>query len=336
MRPTRRVALAGPAACALLAIAVPTASAHGQQAPVPTITSVLTAWSGDALALGVIVLAGLAYVAAAIKVNSRAPRSPVRAWRVGAFLAGCAAVLVALESAVDIYAQSLLSVHMVQHLLLAMVAPALFAVSAPVTLALRVASPPVRRGLLLPVLHSRLVGIVASPLVAWTTFTAVMFATHFSPLYDAALEDPGLHVAEHALFLVSGCMFWWPVAASDPIPRRLGYGGRLAYVGLQMPVNAAVGLAIYFAPSVLYAHYATLLRTWGPSALTDQQLGGALMWGAGDVILLGAVPLVVAAWMRADERRSRAIDARLATARPGAITAQAEGRQAPLPGGYRT
>jgi len=277
------------------------------------------------VALIVTVLAGLAYVAAAITVNSRKPRSPVRAWRGGAFLAGCAVVLIALESAVDIYAESLLSIHMVQHLLLAMVAPALFAVSAPVTLALRAASPGLRRGLLLPVLHSRLVGLVASPLVAWTTFTIVMFATHFSPLYDAALEDPPLHVVEHALFLVSGCLFWWPVAASDPIPRRLGYGGRMAYVALQMPVNATVGLAIYFAPSVLYAHYATLLRTWGPSALTDQQLGGALMWGAGDVLLLGAVPLVVAAWMRADERRSRAIDARLATARSGATAAPAEG-----------
>ena len=51
-------------------------------------------------------------------------------------------------------------------------------------------------------------------------------------------------------------------------------GARLAYVGLQMPVNAAVGLAIYFAPTVLYPHYATIVRSWGPSALIDQQIGG--------------------------------------------------------------
>lgn len=326
MRHLRRIAVAGPAASALFAVAVGTANGHGQQAPEPTIASVFTAWSGDVPALVLTVLAGLAYVVAAVRINSTGTRAPVRAWRVGAFLAGCVVVLVALESSIDMYAESLLSIHMVQHLLLAMVAPALFALSAPVTLVLRVASPATRRGLLLPILHSRPVRFVASPVVAWITFTFVMFVTHFSSLYDAALEDPWLHVVEHALFLVSGCMFWWPVVASDPIPRRLGYGGRLAYLLLQMPVNAAVGLAIYFAPAVLYAHYATLIRTWGPSALTDQQLGGALMWGAGDVLLLGAVPLVVAAWMRADERRGRAMDARLASARPGPVAASAEGR----------
>jgi cytochrome c oxidase assembly factor CtaG len=46
-------------------------------------------------------------------------------------------------------------------------------------------------------------------------------------------------------------LFWWPVVASDPVPRRMRHPARLAYVILQMPVNAAVGLAIYFAPAVL-------------------------------------------------------------------------------------
>jgi putative copper resistance protein D len=70
-----------------------------------------------------------------------------------------------------------------------------------------------------------------------------------------------------------------------------------------MPVNAAVGLAIYFAPAVLYPHYATDLRSWGPDAFTDQQIGGLLMWGVGDLLLLVAFTAVLAAWMRADARR---------------------------------
>jgi putative copper resistance protein D len=110
-------------------------------------------------------------------------------------------------------------------------------------------------------------------------------------------------------------LFWWPVVAADPIPRRLGYGGRLAYVVLQMPLNAAVGLAIYFAPAVLYPHYGALERSWGPDALTDQQIGGLLMWAAGDLILLLCVPVLVTAWMHADIRRSRQLDARFASGR---------------------
>jgi cytochrome c oxidase assembly factor CtaG len=72
-----------------------------------------------------------------------------------------------------------------------------------------------------------------------------------------------------------------------------------------MPFNTAVGLAIYFAPAVLYPHYAAIARTWGPDPFTDQQLAGIAMWGIGDVILLGALVLAVAAWLQADEMHSR-------------------------------
>jgi cytochrome c oxidase assembly factor CtaG len=197
--------------------------------------------------------------------------------------------------------------------LLAMVAPPLLALGAPVTLLLRTARPWVRHRLILPVLHSRVVRRLASPFVAWPVFAIAMWVTHFSALYEAALEDSTVHLAEHLVYLASGLLFWWPIVAADPIPHRLGYGARLAYVVLQMPVNAAVGLAIYFAPTVLYPHYATIARSWGADALTDQQIGGVLMWGTGDLLFLIAVPLIVTAWMRADVRRSSRSDARYTT-----------------------
>lgn len=284
--------------------------AHGSGAAPPTPIGVVGSWSLDPIPWIGTVTAGVAYLVAARRVNRGQPRAPIPAWRQVAWLSGLAVILLALVSAIDVYAGDLLSVHMVQHLLLALVAPPLLALGAPVTLLLRAARPGVRRRVILPVLHSRVVRVVASPLVAWSLFTAAMFATHFSPLYDAALENPGLHVAEHAVFLVTGMLFWWPIVASDPIPHRLGYPARVAYVVFQMPVNAAVGLAIYFAPAVLYPHYASLERAWGPTAQIDQQVGGLIMWGVGDVILLLTVPLIVAAWMRADARRSRRDDAR--------------------------
>jgi cytochrome c oxidase assembly factor CtaG len=199
---------------------------------------------------------------------------------------------------------------------------------APVTLLLRIATPKVRHRVVLPVLHSRVVRVISSPFVAWPLFAIVMWLTHFSPLYNAALEDPNLHVAEHMLYLAAGLLFWWPVVAADPIPRRLGYGARLAYVGLQMPLNAAVGLAIYFAPTVLYPHYATIVRSWGPSALIDQQIGGVIMWGVGDLLLLAMVPALIASWMRADARQSIRSDARLAASRAAEAAEAAAARAA--------
>jgi cytochrome c oxidase assembly factor CtaG len=281
------------------------ALAHGQEAAEPTLAIILTTWTGDPLLWIAVAAATVAYLAAVRFVNRHHPNNPVPGWRTAAWLGGVAVIALALLSAVDAYADSLFSVHMIQHLLLAMVAPPLLALGAPVTLALRVAPLTVRRGVLLPLLHSRLVKTVSWPPLGWAVFAAVMWATHFSPLFNAALENQTLHSAEHLLYLVAGVLFWWPVIGADPIRWRLTPIGRMVYLASQMPVNTAVGLAIYFAPAVLYPHYATITRTWGPDPFTDQQLAGIVMWGIGDVILLGALVLAVAAWLRADEIHSR-------------------------------
>jgi cytochrome c oxidase assembly factor CtaG len=271
----------------------------------PNLAFVLSTWSPDPLPWIGVVVATVAYLAAVRVVNRHHPTNRVPGWRVAAWLGGVAVIAVALVSAVDAYAESLFAVHMVQHLLLAMVAPPLLALGAPVTVALRVATPGVRRGVLLPLLHSRLLSAVSWPLVGWAIFAGVMWATHFTPIFNAALENEALHSAEHLLYLGAGALFWWPVVGADPIRWRLSPIGRMVYLASQMPFNTAVGLAIYYAPAVLYPHYAALTRTWGPDPFTDQQVAGITMWGIGDVILLGALVLAVAAWLRADEIHSR-------------------------------
>jgi putative membrane protein len=300
------------AGAVMACLAVGAAIAHGDNAPEPTLTAILTSWAADPLPWLGIVVAIAGYLVAVRLVNRAHPRSPVPRWRVAAWLTGVAVIAVALVSAVDVYADSVFSLHMVQHLLLAMVSPPLLALGAPTTLALRVATPALRRSLLIPILHSRLVTAVSWPPIGWVVFTVVMWATHFTPLFNAALENDLLHSLEHLLYLAAGLLFWWPVIGADPSRWRLGSIARMGYLAAQMPFNTAVGLAILFAPSVLYAHYATLDRSWGPDPLTDQQVAGIVMWGAGDVILLAALALAIAAWLRADEKRSRRIEERAA------------------------
>jgi putative copper resistance protein D len=72
----------------------------------------------------------------------------------------------------------------------------------------------------------------------------------------------------------------------------------------------------------LYAHYLTTGRTWGPSPLEDQQMAGAIMWVGGDMAFLAVVILLMAVWMRDDERRTVGEDRRLA-AEEGAIRERA-------------
>ena len=46
--------------------------------------------------------------------------------------------------------------------------------------------------------------------------------------------------------------------------------------------------------NVLYPHYLTNLREWGPSAIADQNMGGILMWVMGDMLRLGTITALFA------------------------------------------
>ena len=225
------------------------------------------------------------------------------------FLGGLAVLAVALTSPIEAYEGTLFSVHMLQHLLLELVAAPLLLLGAPTTLALRAASPSVRRRLL-AVLHSRAVGILSFPLLAWILFAAVNWGWHFSSLYDQALETRWLHDLQHATFVGAALLFWWPVMGADPARWRLPYPVRLFYLFLAMPQNSFLGIALMSAPTSLYPHYSSNLRDWGPSPVVDQTIGGMLMWVGGDVVFLLAMGLVVAAWVRHEDRRTARADAR--------------------------
>jgi putative membrane protein len=218
---------------------------------------------------------------------------------------------VALQSPIGTYDTTFFSVHMVQHLLMAMVAAPLLALAAPITLLLRVSSPRVRQRVVLPVLHSWPLRIISFPVVTWILFAGVMWATHFSSLYDAALDSELAHLAEHALYLGTALLFWWPAVGADPSPWRMPHALRIGYLFLGMPQSSFLGLAILSAPHVLYPHYETVVRDWGPSPLADQQLAGGIMWAGGDLAFLIALVLAVWVWMRAEEVEGRRVDARL-------------------------
>ena len=202
----------------------------------------------------------------------------------------------------------LFSIHMWQHILLMMVAAPLLLLGTPITLLLRSVSTKTRRDVLIPLLHSGLVRAVTFPVVAWLAFAATMWGSHYSPLFNAALEHEWLHWLEHMLYVSVALMFWWQVIGVDPTPWRMAHPIRALYVFLQMPQNSFLALSIYDTKRVLYSHYETTLRTWGPTPLEDQQLAGITMWVVGDVLFLIGVAFVIAAWVKHEEREGRRQD----------------------------
>lgn len=281
----------------------PSIAAHGSTpTEPPTLASLLLGWTFEPVPTLGIVLALGGWWWAVRRVNAAHPGNRVPRRRSVAFGLGMAAIALALLSGIDTYDTTLFSVHMVQHVLLTMVAAPLIALSAPITLLLRVATPGVRQRWILPVLHSRVVRVLAFPVVAWIAFAAVMWASHFSALFNASLEDPLIHEMEHALFLGSGLLFWWPVAALDPAPWRMAHPVRALYTFLQLPQNTFLAVVILGATTVLYPHYATSGRTWGPTPLEDQQLAAGIMWIAGDIVFIVEIIAILYGWMRAEAR----------------------------------
>ena len=303
--------IAGFTALAGLAALAAPAAAHG---PVPTEpptpASLLLGWTFEPLpTLGIAVTIGW-WLWAVRRVDAAHPANPVPRRRTAAFLAGMVALAFALLSGIGRYDTALFSVHMVQHVLLMLVAAPLLALAAPITLMLRLASPPTRRRWLLPVLHSRLLRFMAHPVTAWVTFAAMMWAVHFSPMFNASLEDPIVHDIEHALFLAGALLFWWPAVALDPAPWRMSHPVRIGYLFTQMTQNTFLAVVILNASAALYPHYETLARPWRIVAVDDQRLAAGIMWIAGDAIFLTAILAVVAGWMRAESRNEARADRR--------------------------
>ena len=128
-------------------------------------------------------------------------------------------------------------------------------------------------------------------------------------------------------------LFWWPVVGADPGPYRLPHAARVGYLALGMPFGTFLGLAIFSATAVLYPHYATLGRTWGPPPLEDQALAGGLMWAGGDLVFLVALVLTVAVWLRSEEAAAKRVDARLARHRAARESSMTAAREAGMTAG---
>jgi cytochrome c oxidase assembly factor CtaG len=237
--------------------------------------------------------AAAAYAFAAFRARAKGRSVSIRAAL--AFGGGLSCLGLVLIGPIDTLSDSSLAWHMVQHLTLSFVVAPLLLFGAPVRIVLG-ALPPVAASRLAVALNSAPMRALTSPSFAWLQFFAVLYGIHFSPLYEAALQNEWVHDCEHMLLLTSALVFWMPVLAVAPAPHAPPHPIRLLMLFLALPMSAFLGFVFYVTRSVLYAHYA------GPMALADQADAGAVMWIAGCAPLLVALLLCVADW-GARERR---------------------------------
>jgi cytochrome c oxidase assembly factor CtaG len=299
----RRLVAAGALALAGLTVtgagAALAGPAPGSSVPAPTPARLLLGWSFNPLVTVGLLAATIAYLQGRRRLAADGVAWPAR--RTAYFLCGIGALALALLSPIEGYDTVLFSVHVVQHMLLTMVAAPLLALGAPVTLALRVARGKTRRRMT-RVLHSPPLKVIGHPVVAWVLFTVTLYGLYFSPLFDLTLRNPLVHDLVHLHFLAAGLLFWWVVVGLDPSRWRLPHIARLLFVFLMVPFHAFLGVALMNSGRVLAPTLESFQRTWGPAPLADQQVGGAILWGAGDLIALAAVLGVLISWASYEEK----------------------------------
>ena len=280
--------------------------------PEPTTLRWLTEFSLDAV-LAIAGAAGLlVYLRWVRRLRQRGdawPASRTVCWVAGMVIFGWAT-----SGGAAAYGHILFSAHMVQHMVLALVVPILVVLAAPVTLALRAL--PHRsddsrgpREWLLALVSSRLAHFFSNPVVAAVLFVASMVVFYYTPLFQLSLTTYGGHLGMVVHFSLVGYLFVNALIGIDPGPQRASYPFRLLLLFGTMAFHAFFGIALIAGTSLLVPDWFGLLgRPWGPTALADQQLGGGIAWGIGELPTLLLAIGVAMAWARDDERTARRRD----------------------------
>jgi putative copper resistance protein D len=279
-------------------------------APPPfTVARILTETGLDTWLAVVLVVAAALYLYGVHRLRLRGDRWPVS--RTVLFLGpGLGSIAAVTVSGLHAYDTALLSVHMVQHMVLSMIAPIFLALGAPVTLALRTL-PAVPRRRLLAVVHSRPARVLSHPLFAFALFVANPFVLYFTGLYRLTLENALAHELVHAHFILTGCLFFWPLVGHDPLPGRWPYPARALLMVLSVPFHTVLGLTVMQSATLFGGDwYPSLGLTWA-DPWADQKVAGGILWAGGEFVSVTMLAVLVVQWMRQSEREARRVDREL-------------------------
>ena len=234
--------------------------------------------------------------------------------RTASWLAGVALLAYVTNGYFSAYEQYLFSVHMLAHMLLTMGVPVLLVPGAPVTLLARAVakrqddSRGVREWVLWAI-HTKYAQFIAHPIVAAMLFASSLVVFYFTPIFGWATREHIGHQWMIVHFVITGYLFVQALIGIDPGPARFGYPQRLMLLIGTLAFHAFFGLAIMSSNTLLLADwFGAMGRTWGQDPLADQQTGGAIAWGIGELPTAAITIIVAMQWAKSDARDAKRLD----------------------------
>jgi putative membrane protein len=230
----------------------------------PAPADLWTRWNTDPwlLAISAALLGGY------LLVSRSAPAA--RRWM---FSAGWLVTVLALVSPLCALSVALFSARAGQHVVLILVAAPLIAFAA---------GPQSRRR--------------ASPVAAAAVLSALLWLWHTPGAYAATFRSDAIYWVMHISLFGSAIWFWRGCGA------RRGGPGAMPALLLAASQMTLLGGLLTFAGRALFAPHLVTARAWGLTPLSDQQLGGLLMWAPGSALFLVLTVLMCDGWLRQLER----------------------------------
>jgi len=230
----------------------------------------------------------LVYLRGWLRLRSTSPKL-ISVRSAGSFFLGMFLIWAALASPLAGFDHELLTAHMAEHLLLLILAPPLIWLGAPIIafrhglpehLVLVIIDPAVRWPPIQRVGRS-----LGQPAFCWLSAAAALVVWHIPGIFTAGLQSGTWHMIEHASFVATGLLFWWPVVQPWPSVSRPDLSIIVYLFLATLPCDIIAGLLV-FGERVVYSVYFSSSRPFGFSALEDQQCAGALMWTCVTVVYL--------------------------------------------------
>ena len=159
---------------------------------------------------------------------------------------------------------------------------------------------------------------ITRPTRCFIIFNVVIALWHLPPLYNTAMAYHPIHIVQHLTFMVALVLMWWPILSPLPELPRLSYPGQMLYCFLMVIPMSIIAIYIAMADHVLYPAYSVAPRVWDITPMSDQQIGGLIMWVPGGLLFYVVMTFVFFKWAGRDTDTTAGAQVDWHPARPNA------------------
>ena len=215
------------------------------------------------------------------------------------FWAGLLSLYVVSHTQVDYYSEHQFFIHQLQSVVLHHLGPFLIVLGCTKE-ALSAGFPVAGKRLIMMVLDWQpvqgLVNVLLHPVVAVALFAGLIIFWLLPPIHFIAMLDWRLYRLMNWSMVLSGLLFWGLVLNSNSIRSP---GCRIVMMLAVVPPQILIGVLIFFTPHELYPIYTLCGRAFpGVSSITDQQIGGLILWTHGAMMSVIGVLIVIRKQLR--------------------------------------